>query len=152
MKEYTLELESLYSDMKDVYFKICEVCKDASLDDLIREYGLEAIELFILDVECAEYSILKDYSWGIKPKYMHIEYHFYYDDKRNIRHVDREMIKQCIAMDRFIQSLGYKPKVGSAPKDTEIESVTTFNTHIFYVRSESSKMDTSTTSKNEQVI
>ena len=53
-----------------------------TLDDLIDYLGLEDIEGLCLDIEGAEYEVIKDYSWKIKPRFLQVEFHKMYGHHR----------------------------------------------------------------------
>ena len=52
--------------------------EQVSIDDLIRMYKVDSLDVLAIDIEGAEQIILKDFSWGISPRYLAVEVHTCY--------------------------------------------------------------------------
>jgi FkbM family methyltransferase len=62
-------------EMEDAFYRNqqMEDVESITLDSLLEEHNITKIDFFSLDIENLEYSILKNYSFKIKPKYILVE-------------------------------------------------------------------------------
>ena len=52
--------------------------EQVSIDNLIRMYRIDSLDVLAIDIEGGEQIILKDFSWEIKPHYLAVEVHTCY--------------------------------------------------------------------------
>ncbi len=76
------------------------VTLDDVIDYLKFTRKIVEVDILALDIEGFEYSVLKNYSWQIKPKYLHIEDHLEY----GLHDVD---ILGGLSLEQFIINQGY---------------------------------------------